>query len=139
LPVLTSLVVPIHQLLFVNFYLGTAEGALSEAKQYVLAQAKPWQTSGVAQASEDPYILELFGSLHSDVSASVALAEVAALEIEAAVQRGSASGSANCGGGGGLCGQGQQHEGRPGGDLAHLRSHGRPVDLGPLRLRPLLA
>jgi alkylation response protein AidB-like acyl-CoA dehydrogenase len=90
LPALTSLVVPIHQLLFVNFYLGTAEGALAEANKYVHEQARPWQTSGVAQASEDPYVLELYGSLHSDVRASVALAEAAALEIEAAIQRGAA-------------------------------------------------
>ncbi len=85
---LTTLVVPIHQLLFVNFYLGTAEGALSEANAYVRSAAKPWQTSGVNAASEDPYILELYGTLYSDLRASVALAEVAATEIEAAIQRG---------------------------------------------------
>jgi alkylation response protein AidB-like acyl-CoA dehydrogenase len=89
LPALTTLVVPIHQLLFVNFYLGTAEGALAEAKQYLHTQAKPWQTSGVTQASDDPYVLELFGSLHSDLRASIALAEAAATEIEAAIGRGS--------------------------------------------------
>jgi alkylation response protein AidB-like acyl-CoA dehydrogenase len=90
LPALTSLVVPIHQLLFVNFYLGTAEGALAEANRYIHAHAKPWQTSAVAQASEDPYVLELYGSLYSDVRASVALAEAAAVEIEAAIRRGAA-------------------------------------------------
>jgi alkylation response protein AidB-like acyl-CoA dehydrogenase len=89
LPLLTTLVVPIHQLLFVNFYLGTAEGALSEANAYVRASAKPWQTSRVSVASDDPYILELYGTLHSDLRASLALAEVAAEEIEAAIQRGS--------------------------------------------------
>jgi alkylation response protein AidB-like acyl-CoA dehydrogenase len=90
LPALTSLVVPIHQLLFVNFYLGTAEGALAEANRYIHEHGKPWQTSGVAQASDDPYVLELYGSLYSDVRASVALAEAAAIEIEAAIQRGAA-------------------------------------------------
>jgi alkylation response protein AidB-like acyl-CoA dehydrogenase len=89
LPPLTTLVVPIHQLLFVNFYLGTAEGALSEANAYVRATAKPWQTAGVSAASEDPYVLELYGTLYSDLRASVALAEVAAEEIEAAIRRGS--------------------------------------------------
>lgn len=85
---LTALVVPIHQLLFVNFYLGTAEGALAAARQYVHEQARPWQSSGVAQASEDPYILELYGTLYSDLRASVALAELAAVDIEAALARG---------------------------------------------------
>jgi alkylation response protein AidB-like acyl-CoA dehydrogenase len=88
LAALIGLVVPIHQLFFVNFYLGTAEGALAEAKDYLHTQAKPWQTSGVASASEDPYILELYGSLESDLRAGVALAEVAAAEIEAAIGRG---------------------------------------------------
>jgi alkylation response protein AidB-like acyl-CoA dehydrogenase len=88
LPALTTLVVPIHQLLFVNFYLGTAEGALSEANVYVRTAAKPWQTSGVNAASNDPYILELYGTLHSDLRASIALADVAAEQLEAAIRRG---------------------------------------------------
>jgi alkylation response protein AidB-like acyl-CoA dehydrogenase len=90
LPALTSLVVPIHQLLFVNFYLGTAEGALAEASEYIHAQARPWQTSGVTRASEDPYILELYGSLYSDLRASIALADAAAIEIQVAIESGAA-------------------------------------------------
>lgn len=69
---MTTLVVPIHQLLFVNFYLGTTEGALAEASRYVNTEARPWQTSGVQRASEDPYVLELYASLYSDVRASLA-------------------------------------------------------------------
>lgn len=90
LPALTTLVVPIHQLLFVNFYLGTAEGALAAANQYVREHGRPWQTSGVERASEDPYILELYGTLYSDLQASIALAESAATEIEAAIGCGAA-------------------------------------------------
>ncbi len=88
LSALINLVVPIHQLLFVNFYLGTAEGALAEAAEYVRTQGRPWQTSGVERASEDPYVLELYGILQSDLRASIALAEQAAAEIEAALLRG---------------------------------------------------
>ena len=88
LPALTTLVVPIHQLLFVNFYLGTAEGALQEASAYIHSTAQPWQTSGVAAASEDPYVLALYGELHSDLRASLALADVAAAEVERAIRRG---------------------------------------------------
>jgi alkylation response protein AidB-like acyl-CoA dehydrogenase len=88
LSALINLVVPIHQLLFVNFYLGTAEGALKEAAKYVRTQGKPWQTSGVERAGDDPYVLELYGNLQSDVSASTALAEQAAAEIESALLRG---------------------------------------------------
>jgi alkylation response protein AidB-like acyl-CoA dehydrogenase len=64
--------------------------SLAEANEDVHAKAKPWQTSGVAQASEDPHVLELYGSPYSDVCASVALAEAVATEIEAAIQRGAA-------------------------------------------------
>ncbi|MBR1221701.1 acyl-CoA dehydrogenase family protein [Bradyrhizobium sp. U87765 SZCCT0131] len=88
LPALTTLVVPIHQLLFVNFYLGTAEGALQEAAAYIHGTAKPWQTSGVAAASEDPYILAQYGELHAELRAALALADVAAADIEAAIHRG---------------------------------------------------
>jgi alkylation response protein AidB-like acyl-CoA dehydrogenase len=124
----------VWSLLFVSFYLGTAEGALAEANEYVHAKAKPWQTSGVAQASEDPYLLELYGSLYSDVCASVALAEAAATEIEAAIQRGS-----------------ERRRRLPfmrrrstaprstGGDLTDFRSHGGASNIGALRLRSRLA
>jgi alkylation response protein AidB-like acyl-CoA dehydrogenase len=81
---------PLHQLYFVNFYLGTAEGALAEAREYVLTTAKPWQTSGVSAASEDPYTLEQYGTLDADLRASLALADVAAEGIEAALARGPA-------------------------------------------------
>jgi alkylation response protein AidB-like acyl-CoA dehydrogenase len=86
-PVMT-LTTPMMQLNFVNFYLGTAEGALAEARDYVRETAKPWQTSGVERAADDPYILELFGQLHADLRASLALAEEAAALIDAALARG---------------------------------------------------
>jgi len=88
-PVLT-LTTPMMQLNFVNFYLGTAEGALTEARDYVRDTAKPWQTSGVQRAGDDPYILELYGQLHAEWRASVALAEEAAAAIDAALARGEA-------------------------------------------------
>jgi alkylation response protein AidB-like acyl-CoA dehydrogenase len=81
---------PLHQLYFVNMYLGTAEGALTEAGAYVLGTARPWQASGVSAASKDPYVLEQYGMLDADLRASLALADVAAAEIEAAVARGPA-------------------------------------------------
>lgn len=81
---------PLHQLYFVNLYLGTAEGALAEAREYVRTTARPWQTSGVAAATEDPYVLELYGTLDADMRASIALAEAASAGIEAALARGPA-------------------------------------------------
>ncbi len=88
-PVLT-ITTPAMQLNFVNFYLGTAEGALAEARDYVRDSAKPWQTSGVRRAADDPYILELYGELYAELRASVAFAEEAAAAIDAGLARGAA-------------------------------------------------
>ncbi|NER80457.1 MAG: monooxygenase, partial [Leptolyngbya sp. SIO1D8] len=44
-------------------YLGIAEGALNAAKDYTTLATRPWQTSGVDQASQDPYILQQYGEL----------------------------------------------------------------------------
>lgn len=79
---------PLIQLVFVNFYLGTAEGALETAIDYVRATTRPWITSGVDTAREDPYILERIGELRSALKASVALADLAAEAVQAALSRG---------------------------------------------------
>lgn len=85
---LLTLSVPLHQLYFVNLYLGTAEGALDQAKTYIQERARPWNTSGVAQASDDPYVLEHYGYLSSDLQATAALADAAAAAWEGAWQKG---------------------------------------------------
>lgn len=87
---LTTLVVPLHQLLIANFYVGTAEGALAEAKGYILTKARPWQTSGVTEARADPYILEHYGNLDIELRASVALVDIAGRALEAAIAEGAA-------------------------------------------------
>jgi alkylation response protein AidB-like acyl-CoA dehydrogenase len=75
---LLALSVPLHQLYFVNLYLGNAEGALQQAHAYIHDTARPWQTSGVSRAADDPYILEHYGQLSAALQASAALADVAA-------------------------------------------------------------
>lgn len=58
---LQSLMIPAFQLLFGFLNLGITEGALLEARDYVLANGRPWVHSGVDRSSEDPYIATLFG------------------------------------------------------------------------------
>ncbi|MBO9195275.1 acyl-CoA dehydrogenase family protein [Rhizobium sp. 16-449-1b] len=87
-PVLASFNTPLIQLVFVNFYLGTAEGALSQAVDYVRTTTRPWVTSGVARAQDDPYILERVGELTASVKAAAALADQAAGAVQAALSRG---------------------------------------------------
>ncbi|WP_029003003.1 acyl-CoA dehydrogenase family protein [Azorhizobium doebereinerae] len=83
-----SLVVPLHQLLIVNFYVGTAEGALAEANAYLRSTARPWQASGVSEARQDPYVLEHYGELDVQARAAAALADVAGAALEGAIARG---------------------------------------------------
>jgi hypothetical protein len=86
--VLPTFNTPLIQLVFVNFYLGTAEGALDAAIDYVRTTTRPWITSGVSKAAEDPYILERIGEFKAQLKASAALADVAAEAVQSALSRG---------------------------------------------------
>ncbi|EJJ28568.1 acyl-CoA dehydrogenase family protein, partial [Rhizobium sp. CF142] len=77
-PVLSTFNTPLIQLVFVNFYLGSAEGALEAAVEYVRTTTRPWVTSGVERATDDPYILERVGEFTAALKASAALADAAA-------------------------------------------------------------
>lgn len=83
-----TLVTPHWQLAFVNFYIGTAEGAIAEALDWVRAHAAPWETSGVDRAADDPYILERVGEIVSDVRAAALLADRAGEALQAALDTG---------------------------------------------------
>ena len=87
-PVLATFNTPLIQLVFVNFYLGTAEGALAAAVDYVRNTTRPWITSGVERAADDPYILERVGEFTASLKASAALADSAAAAVQAALSRG---------------------------------------------------
>lgn len=83
-----TLVTPHWQLAFVNFYIGTAEGAITEALDWVRSYAAPWETSGVERATDDPYILERVGEIVSEVRAASLLADRAGEALQAALDTG---------------------------------------------------
>ncbi|RDJ11249.1 acyl-CoA dehydrogenase family protein [Rhizobium grahamii] len=87
-PVLATFNTPLIQLVFVNFYLGTAEGALQAAIDYVRTTTRPWVTSGVGRAADDPYILERIGEFTAALKATAALADSAAAAVQAGLARG---------------------------------------------------
>ena len=87
-PVLATFNTPLIQLVFVNFYLGTAEGALQAAIDYVKTTTRPWVTSGVERAADDPYILERIGEFTAALKASAALADAAAAAVQAGLAKG---------------------------------------------------
>jgi alkylation response protein AidB-like acyl-CoA dehydrogenase len=83
-----SLVVPGFQVVFVQLYVGIAQGALAAAAEYTRTRSRPWTGSGVESAAEDPYILEAYGDLTALTAAADALAERARAAFDAAVARG---------------------------------------------------
>lgn len=66
------------QLNLTYIYLGIAEGALAAAQQYTQNQTRPWLTSGVENATDDPYLLQHYGHLWVDLQGAILLAEKAA-------------------------------------------------------------
>jgi len=72
------------QLNLANIYLGIAQGAFEAAKNYTLPSSRPWLTSGVSSASEDPYILKHYGELWVELQGAEALADKAAELVQRA-------------------------------------------------------
>lgn len=75
---------PTIQLVFANFYLGIAQGALEAATSYTREKTRPWPYGGDNKnaASEEFYILDAFGDLQSKLWAAEALIDRADLSIE---------------------------------------------------------
>jgi alkylation response protein AidB-like acyl-CoA dehydrogenase len=74
----------IAQLMLSNIFLGIAEGALTEARDYTLAQTRPWITSGVENVTADPYILANYGNFFVGLQAAQALTDIAAESLQRA-------------------------------------------------------
>ncbi|MBS0552634.1 MAG: monooxygenase, partial [Proteobacteria bacterium] len=72
------------QLIFVNIFLGIAEGAVAEARGYTRTQTRLWPASPAAQVSEDPYILGHYGDFWLTLEATRKLADHAAARFAAA-------------------------------------------------------
>ncbi len=78
------------QLILVNLYLGIAEGALNEARQYTLEASRPWHASGVQRAADDPYTVLRY----AEMGLSIAAANAVASQAEAGLDRAWAEGPA---------------------------------------------
>jgi alkylation response protein AidB-like acyl-CoA dehydrogenase len=80
----------IAQLILSNIFLGIAEGALEEARNYTLAQTRPWIASAAQSATEDPYILANYGSFFVNLQAAQALIDIAGESLQRAWESGDA-------------------------------------------------
>ena len=78
-----SLLLPTIQLVFSNFYVGLAQGALNEATKYTANSTRPWPYGGDNKdsASEEFYILERYGQYAAHLEAADALADRAGQKI----------------------------------------------------------
>jgi len=78
----------IAQLILANVYLGLAEGALEHARSYTQSSRRPWLNSGVASASEDPYVLHRYGDMWLGLESARVLTDRAGQALSAAWARG---------------------------------------------------
>lgn len=68
----------IAQLHFANLFLGIAEGALDEAREYTLKEGRPWFKSKARVVTEDPLILSHYGEFWVGLESVRVLVERAA-------------------------------------------------------------
>ncbi|OLR91716.1 acyl-CoA dehydrogenase family protein [Actinokineospora bangkokensis] len=78
--VYNTLNVPTIQLVFVNFYLGIALGALEIARTYTRERSRSWLHGGYERAVDEPYVIDIYGDLTAKLWAVEALADKVAEE-----------------------------------------------------------
>ena len=78
----------VAQLIMANLYLGIAQGAFEAAVQYTGKESRPWFASGVAAATDDPFIQHRYGELWLLLRPAVVLADLAANELERVFRKG---------------------------------------------------
>jgi alkylation response protein AidB-like acyl-CoA dehydrogenase len=81
----------IAQLILSNIFLGLSEGALTEARNYTLAQTRPWaNSSGMDSAGDDPFIVAHYGRFFVSLQAAQALTDIAGESLQWAWEIGDA-------------------------------------------------
>ncbi|CAM4361950.1 Alkylation response protein AidB-like acyl-CoA dehydrogenase [Comamonas aquatilis] len=81
------------QLVLVNLFVGVAQGARQQARDYALQHAKPWMGSTVERATDDPYLLRRMGEMQAQISAAALMADHAAALLQKAWLQGDSLGS----------------------------------------------
>ncbi|HMN78414.1 MAG TPA: acyl-CoA dehydrogenase family protein [Burkholderiaceae bacterium] len=78
-----SLVTLLQQSVLLNVFVGSAQGALTEARGYTTTKSRPWIHSGVDRHVDDPWIQRGYGELAIQVLAAGDLADQAARSLDA--------------------------------------------------------
>jgi len=85
---LGSAITPVIQAVFGHLYLGIAEGALAAGRDYTLSTSRPWVLGNASSVTEEPYVLEAYGSHVARLAAVGALADAVAAELDTALSPG---------------------------------------------------
>lgn len=75
------------QINLTNIFIGIAQGALEAARDYTTTNSRPWFTSGVETAAQDPYIVQHYGEMWIELQAAIALADRAAMQVQQAWEK----------------------------------------------------
>lgn len=78
------------QLVFVHLFLGVAQGAFAQARDYTINESAPWFKSDAEVASKDTHILVHYGEFWAALEGARLLTEQAAKAFDAAWLRGEA-------------------------------------------------
>ncbi len=87
-PAYPSLSVLGFQAMLALLQVSIAEGALAAGSRYTATTSRPWATSGVDRAVDDPLVRARYGELASEAMAARALTDAAAAAWSAATERG---------------------------------------------------
>jgi len=84
---LTSL---FQQAVLLNIFVGSAQGALTEGRDYTVTTSRPWVYSGFEKHTDDPFVQRNYGDMYIRTLAAAELADKAAVTLDAAYYRGEA-------------------------------------------------
>ncbi|KAF3768074.1 acyl-CoA dehydrogenase NM domain-like protein [Cryphonectria parasitica EP155] len=84
-----SLLLPTIQLVFSNFYLGIALGALDFASKYTVSNTRPWPFGGdnKEKATDEFYILSKYGNFLAHLRAAESLTDKAGLILDSVYEK----------------------------------------------------
>ena len=78
----------IAQLTFTHMFLGIAEGAFEEARNYTLTETRAWHKSSAEDVRQDPYVLHHYGEFWVALEGVRLLVESAAAQLDHAWAKG---------------------------------------------------
>lgn len=77
----------ISQIILANVIVGSAEGALEEARKYTINKSRPWYLSNYEKAIDDPFIQRRYGEFWINVQAAVQFVEMAGEKVDEAWEK----------------------------------------------------